>query len=230
VTACTHPGQADRYELSTRGRSVLRVVKCTHCRRIVSRRRSRWKSRRDRLNQFREASSRSSQSRIHADRREREARRLRSMPMRDRLLAAMVECAREAKALAQDDDRVWKYHPVVRRYRRLVRQWWALPAADGRVTSSDRDTYKGLFAPLKESTLWCAGPHVNRGGHLARLHAALQVVKGLSAADWAKYSTYPDSPCTLLPELTRAAVHAIYRVLPELRKRDIPTQFNLWES
>lgn len=117
------------------------------------------------------------------------------MPMRDRLLAAMVECRQEAATLPQDDDRVWKYHPVVRRYRRLVRQWWALPAAEGRVTSTDRDTYKGLFArPCGKASLWCAGPHVNRGGHLARLHAALKVVKGLSPADWTKYSAFPDSP------------------------------------
>jgi hypothetical protein len=151
------------------------------------------------------------------------------MSMRERLLEALAECTREAKDLPQDDDRVWKYHPVVVRYRRLVRRWWALPGCQAApVTSTDREKYKGLFAPARESTLWCAGPHVNRGGHLARLHAALKVVKGLSPADWEKYSQYPESPCTLLPELTRAAVHAIYRVLPELRKRDIPTHFNLW--
>jgi len=150
------------------------------------------------------------------------------MPMRDRLLAAMLELHQEAARLPQDDDRLWKWHPVARRYRRLVRQWWALPAAEGVVQGIDRETYKGLFAPLRESTLWCAGPHFNKGGHLAKLQKAVQDYHTWREKE--RLTTWYMQLEDTLPELTRAAVHAIYRVLPELRKRDIPTQFNLWEA
>jgi hypothetical protein len=77
-------------------------------------------------------------------------------------------------------------------------------------------------------------PHVNKGGHLAKLHAAIVIEKRSTLADRQKYTAangYPDSVYETLPELARAAVHAIYRALPELRKRDVPTQFtqgNLW--
>lgn len=225
MSACTHPERTARYILDVRGRNVIRVEKCTHCRRIVRRKRSRWKSRSDRLNRLRVELK----PPRHGCYRPPEPVPTR----RERLLEAMAEVAREAQKLPQNDDRLWKYHPLAIRWRRLVRCWWALPAADWQpVTSSDREKYRALFGPAaREIGMGWNTPHANTGGHLARLHTALSIVKGSTLADWQKYTPengYPNSWHTELPELTRKAVHAIYRALPELRKRDVPTQFNLW--
>lgn len=143
----------------------------------------------------------------------------------------MVEVSREAARLPQDDDRVWKYHPVPVRYRRLLRRWWALPAAEGLIRSSDREKYKILFGPaMRDNTMGWYTPHANTGGHLKTLHDAIPLVTKLTPAEWEKYSAIKGSLINQLPELTRKAVHAIYRALPELRKRDVPTQFNLWST
>ena len=135
--ACTHPpDHIDRSRYIADGRRALRVERCKLCGRIVRRVRSRWKSRFDRWSKLDTIgltgrARRRSWQYSHRVREQQEAEAKRRKRLQDpvaRLIDAMRATEADARGLPQDDDRVWKYHPVARKWRRLMRRWWELSA------------------------------------------------------------------------------------------------------
>lgn len=163
-TACSHPPeQIDRSRYVLDGRRAMRIEKCERCGRIVRRVRSRWKSRGDRRLGLQSAHTSRRQrygsqyNHRAAEARERTAaaRKRKRDPVL-RLLTAMQECEQAAKDLPQEDDRLWKYHPVARRWRRLMRAWWALAV-----------TGRNMRAPVEEIPRTLRGSLVGKGGTIA---------------------------------------------------------------
>lgn len=89
------------------------------------------------------------------------------------ILTEIRACVCEAAALPadlQENMRAWAYHPVARRFRRLLRRWWALPAPVSATTRREIDTN-----PIQAISLHVDRPSVTAG----RLAPSLEAV-------WAK--------------------------------------------